>query len=59
MKMIAIECTAEELKANKKIIDTITDALSNIFGSLCEIDDETLSEMKQKIDESNDVMTGA
>jgi hypothetical protein len=38
MKIIMIECTAEELEANKTIADSITEALSKFTRRLVGID---------------------
>lgn len=38
MKIIMIECTAEELEANKTIADSITEALSKFTRRLAGID---------------------
>lgn len=35
MKIIAIECTAEELRANRTVMDSVTDVLSNFADSFC------------------------
>lgn len=32
MKIVYLECSAEELKANRGIMDSIVDAVSDIFG---------------------------
>lgn len=34
MKILIVECTAEELSANRTIMDTLTDALSSFSESL-------------------------
>lgn len=34
MKILMIECTAEELRANRTIMDSITDAISGFTQSL-------------------------
>lgn len=35
MKIIMIDCTAEELRANRTIMDCISDAMNNFTDSLC------------------------
>lgn len=38
MKIIMIECTAEELRANKTVMDSITEALSGFTRSFVGVD---------------------
>lgn len=35
MKILVIECTAEELKANRTVMDTVNEVLNNFTDSLC------------------------
>lgn len=35
MKILILECTAEELRANRTVIDCLTDALNKFTDSLC------------------------
>lgn len=35
MKIIIIEATAEELRANRTIMDTVNDVLNNFADNLC------------------------
>ena len=35
MKIFIVECNAKELRANRTILDTITDVLSNFAETLC------------------------
>ncbi len=45
MKIFMMECNEEELKANKTIVESICDAISNFTTALCgvELDSETLA----------------
>lgn len=38
MKILIVECTAEELRANRTIMDSITEALSGYTRSLAGVD---------------------
>ena len=35
MKIFIVECDAEELRANRTVLDTLTDVLSNFAETLC------------------------
>ena len=38
MKILMIDCTAEELRANRTVMDNITEALSSFTRNLCGVD---------------------
>lgn len=38
MRILMIECTAEELRANRTVMDNITEALSSFTRNLCGVD---------------------
>ena len=38
MKLIMIEATAEELRANKRVVDTIVDVLNAFTDSIVKVD---------------------
>ena len=35
MKILIVECTAEELRANRTVMDNVNEALNNFTDSLC------------------------
>ena len=47
MKIIYIECNAEEMRANRSVIDCLTEAFSGITRAICgvEADEETIKGM--------------
>ena len=51
MKIIYVECNAEEMRANRSVIDCLTEAFSGITRAICgvEADEETV---KNLIDET-------
>lgn len=55
MKILMIECNAEEIKANRTIIDTLNEALSNftrpMFGVDFDISKTDLSELEEEDNE--------
>ena len=53
MKIMMIEATAEELKANKRIMDSVVDAFSNFIDSMIRCKEETYEE--NSINDSNDI----
>lgn len=53
MKIIMIECTAEELRANRTVSDSITDALSTFTENLVGVRLNS-SQLAQAFSESND-----
>ena len=52
MKIIMIECTAEELRANRTVADSITDALSTFTENLVGVRLNS-SQLAQALAESN------
>ena len=58
MKILMIECTAEELRANRTVMDSITDAISGFAQSLVGVslsqDDiiRTLNNMQEEEEET-------
>ena len=55
MKILIIECNAEELRANRTIIDTLNEALSNftrpMFGVDFDISKADVSELEEEDNE--------
>lgn len=43
MKIIMIEATAEELRANRTVMDTINDAFRNFTNNLCGVNNLDLN----------------
>lgn len=56
MKVIMIECTAEELRANRTIMDSITEALSGFTRSFAgiDLDNEQVAEVLGKMNEEEE-----
>ena len=57
MKILLIECDAEELRANRTVMDTITEALSGFTRSFAGIDlnpDTVAKYMSENLAEEND-----
>ena len=56
MKIIMIECTAEELEANKTIADSITEALSKFTRRLVgiDLDSSQAAEVLRKINKEEE-----
>ena len=57
MKVIMIECTAEELRANRTVADSITDALSTFTENLVGVR-LSASQLSQALAESDDESEG-
>jgi hypothetical protein len=57
MKVIMIECIAEELRANRTVMDSITEALSGFTRSLAGIDlnNEQVAEVLEKMNEEKEI----
>lgn len=49
MKILMIEATAEELRSNKRVMDTIVDALNNFTDSI--VYPDAFSDKETKADE--------
>lgn len=56
MKIIMIECTAEELRANRTVMDSITEALSGFTRRLTgvDLDNEQVAEVLGKMGEEEE-----
>lgn len=56
MKIIIIECTAEELRANRTVMDSITEVLSGFTRSLAgiDLDNEQVAEVLSKMNEEEE-----
>lgn len=56
MKVIMIECTAEELRANRTVMDSITEALSGFTRSLAgiDLDNAQIAEVLGKMNEEEE-----
>lgn len=56
MKIIMIECTAEELRANRTVMDSITEALSGFTRRLTgvDLDNEQAAEVLGKMGEEEE-----
>lgn len=56
MKIIMIECTAEELRANRTVMDSITEALSGFTRSFMgiDLDNEQVAEALGKMNKKED-----
>ena len=56
MKVIMIECTAEELRANRTVMDSITEALSGFTRSLAgiDLDNEQVAKVLNKMNEEEE-----
>jgi len=57
MKVIMIECTAEELRANRTVMDSITEALSGFTRSLAgiDLDNKQVAEVLGKMNEEEEL----
>ena len=57
MKIIMIECTAEELRANRTVMDSITEALSGFTRSLAgiDLDNAQIAEVLGKMNEEEEI----
>ena len=56
MKAMMIECTAEELRANRTVMDSITEAFSGFTRSLVgvDLDNAQVAEVLGKMNEEED-----
>ena len=57
MKIMMIECNAEELRANRTVMDSIVDAMNNFTGNLFgvnKIDWSKLNEYQESEDNEED-----
>lgn len=56
MKAMMIECTAEELRANRTVMDSITEALSGFTRSLVgvDLDNEQVTEALARMNEEEE-----
>jgi len=56
MKIIMIDCNAEEIRANRTLFDSITDAVSNFVSNMnnAGITPETLSALHEDEEETED-----
>ena len=57
MKAMMIECTAEELRANRTVMDFITEAFSGFTRSLAgvDLDNEQVAEVLSKMNEEEEI----
>lgn len=53
MKILIIEATAEELKANRTVMDSVNEALNNFTDSLCGVNNIDYVKAFASMDESN------
>ena len=54
MKILILECTAEELKANKTVMDNVLDAINSFVGSFSGVNLSN-SDLLKAISEDNSV----
>lgn len=55
MKILIVECTAEELRANRTVMDTFNEALSNFTRPMFGVDiDVSKLNCKESEDENNE-----
>ena len=56
MKIFIIECNAEELRANRTIMDSISETLSNFTRAFCgaDVDDITKCHLEDNTDDETE-----
>ena len=54
MKIMIVEATAEELRANRTIMDNVNDALNNFTDSLCGVNNIDYAEAFASMNESEE-----
>ena len=58
MKIIMIEATAEELRANRTVMDTVNDVLNNFANNLCGVNNidyvKAFAEAQEETEEKDD-----
>ncbi len=54
MRMIMIECTAQELSANKRVADSIVDAISRFADGLSRIKIPSVSTQEEAPEDDSD-----
>ena len=56
MKVMMLECTAEELRANRTVMDSITEAFSGFTRSLAgvDLDNEQVTEVLARMNEEEE-----
>jgi len=53
MKILIVECTAEELRANRTVMDNVNEALNNFTDSLCGVNNIDYAKAFTSMDESD------
>lgn len=53
MKILIVECTADELKANRTVMDNVNEALNNFTDSLCGVNNIDYAKAFASMNESN------